>query len=403
MRLIRLLFRCRHCSRGSFGKPSSRTMELSERSMLSNWFCSRGGREKRAALPLLLQKRAVAVAGREGAITAHLCCSQVLYGRDPVGPQVQLILLDGVHVLWAAQYELGREPSDDAGPSLGAHSRGLPKRCHRCLLLLAQAAISQPGARAGRVLLLWAREGAAMGVLGWMCCRRQAERRDARGRHRRPPSRPQQASWSRAGGALALYTVKIALAATIATCTVHHTGPAPPSLPARLPTLRAAHNSSFSCSLMSSAAPICGAGHGSQRQNAAAPLATPGSAWRRQRLQQRHSQPEVRQVWQQQQPSHSLRLSLCTAATGPAGERNPQNVDQPLFLPSPTLSAEEAARVQLEALQQNDEPWGNHGVQTMYEWANDVGGLDPSYYFGYRKGAGRTGQDRGDSQGDVDS
>lgn len=43
-RLILLLLRCRHCSRGSLGKPSRRTMELSDRSMLSNWFCSRNDR-----------------------------------------------------------------------------------------------------------------------------------------------------------------------------------------------------------------------------------------------------------------------------------------------------------------------------------------------------------------------
>ena len=45
--------------------------------------------------------------------------------------------------------------------------------------------------------------------------------------------------------------------------------------------------------------------------------------------------------------------------------------------------------VQLEALQCNDEPWANHGVQTAYEFALDVGGLDPSWYFGFRKGEAR--------------
>lgn len=41
MRLILLLFRCSTLSRGSLGKPSSRTTALSDRSMLSNWFCRR--------------------------------------------------------------------------------------------------------------------------------------------------------------------------------------------------------------------------------------------------------------------------------------------------------------------------------------------------------------------------
>ncbi len=37
------------------------------------------------------------------------------------------------------------------------------------------------------------------------------------------------------------------------------------------------------------------------------------------------------------------------------------------------------------AAQANDSPWPNHGVQTAYEFAHDVGGLDPSMYFGFRK------------------
>ena len=37
---------------------------------------------------------------------------------------------------------------------------------------------------------------------------------------------------------------------------------------------------------------------------------------------------------------------------------------------------------QLEALQRNDEPWLNHGIQTAYAFALDVGGMDPSTYFG---------------------
>lgn len=41
--------------------------------------------------------------------------------------------------------------------------------------------------------------------------------------------------------------------------------------------------------------------------------------------------------------------------------------------------------MQLQALQKNDEPWMNHGIQTCYEFGYDIGGLDPSYYFGFRK------------------
>ena len=37
--------------------------------------------------------------------------------------------------------------------------------------------------------------------------------------------------------------------------------------------------------------------------------------------------------------------------------------------------------MQLEALAANDAPWSNHGVQTAYEFALGVGGMDPCPYF----------------------
>jgi len=55
------------------------------------------------------------------------------------------------------------------------------------------------------------------------------------------------------------------------------------------------------------------------------------------------------------------------------------------MLPSPEFSPEEAVRIQLDALKACDEPWMNHGIQTMYEFGIDIGGLDPSFYFGFRK------------------
>lgn len=64
---------------------------------------------------------------------------------------------------------------------------------------------------------------------------------------------------------------------------------------------------------------------------------------------------------------------------------NPQNTPQALVLPSAKFTAAEAVERQLEALQQNDTPWPGHGIQLAYEWAYDVGGLDPSWYFGYPK------------------
>lgn len=64
---------------------------------------------------------------------------------------------------------------------------------------------------------------------------------------------------------------------------------------------------------------------------------------------------------------------------------NPQNTDQPMVLPNPSFSAQETVRVQLEALKDCNEPWANHGIQLAYEFGYDIGGLDPSMYFGYPK------------------
>lgn len=64
---------------------------------------------------------------------------------------------------------------------------------------------------------------------------------------------------------------------------------------------------------------------------------------------------------------------------------NPQNVPDPEVMPSPHFSPGEAVNAQLSALQKNDEPWPNHGVQTMYEFAEDAGGMERSRYFGYSK------------------
>ena len=41
-------------------------------------------------------------------------------------------------------------------------------------------------------------------------------------------------------------------------------------------------------------------------------------------------------------------------------------------MPSPTLSAEEAVRVQLDALRENNTPWPNHGLQVRGLHAHTV-------------------------------
>ena len=74
-------------------------------------------------------------------------------------------------------------------------------------------------------------------------------------------------------------------------------------------------------------------------------------------------------------------LPCCRAAPS----YNPQNTDQAQTQPSPAFSAEQTVRVQLDALLRNDDPWPMHGVQTAYEFGYDIGGLDPSEYFGFKK------------------
>lgn len=62
---------------------------------------------------------------------------------------------------------------------------------------------------------------------------------------------------------------------------------------------------------------------------------------------------------------------------------NPQNTDSPRVVPDGERDCVEAVRVQLESLQNPNDPWPNHGIHMAYTYAYDVGGLDPSMYFGY--------------------
>lgn len=60
-----------------------------------------------------------------------------------------------------------------------------------------------------------------------------------------------------------------------------------------------------------------------------------------------------------------------------------QNTDSPRVVPDGERDCVEAVRVQLESLQNPNDPWPNHGIHMAYTYAYDVGGLDPSMYFGY--------------------
>ena len=54
-------------------------------------------------------------------------------------------------------------------------------------------------------------------------------------------------------------------------------------------------------------------------------------------------------------------------------------------MPSPEFTPEQAVRVQLDALAVCDDPWPSHGIQTAYQFGLDIGGMDPSMYFGFPK------------------
>lgn len=64
---------------------------------------------------------------------------------------------------------------------------------------------------------------------------------------------------------------------------------------------------------------------------------------------------------------------------------NPQNVPDPEVMPTVAMGASQAVSAQLQALQQVDEPRPDHGIQVMYVFANDGGGMERSRYFGYSK------------------
>jgi hypothetical protein len=72
------------------------------------------------------------------------------------------------------------------------------------------------------------------------------------------------------------------------------------------------------------------------------------------------------------------------SAAGGRSEPLPQNTDNPLVLPSPSLASPlDAVAVQLDALSSNelDSPWPLHGVAVCYAFCADSGSLELSRYF----------------------
>ena len=86
-------------------------------------------------------------------------------------------------------------------------------------------------------------------------------------------------------------------------------------------------------------------------------------------------------------------LRCCTAHGTPPSrpsfgneERNDASPTPPLVQPSAALTARAAVEVQLAALQHNDTPRRDHGLETTYLFAAGTGGFGLSRYFGFSAG-----------------
>jgi len=77
------------------------------------------------------------------------------------------------------------------------------------------------------------------------------------------------------------------------------------------------------------------------------------------------------------------RSTRVVARDGGRQNFNPQNTENPVVVPDPSFDCIKAVEVQLASLQDPNNPWPNHGTQMAYNFAYDVGGLDPSMYFGF--------------------
>ena len=89
-------------------------------------------------------------------------------------------------------------------------------------------------------------------------------------------------------------------------------------------------------------------------------------------------------AWPQRPRVRRRALHVALTCEGFVSE-NPQNVPPPLVGPSPSLSALDAVRVQLEACKNNNTPRPDHGVHTLYDFCADAGSMERSRYFGFSK------------------
>lgn len=62
--------------------------------------------------------------------------------------------------------------------------------------------------------------------------------------------------------------------------------------------------------------------------------------------------------------------------------RNPQNVPGPLVHPHQMQDVEDAVRLQINAMKENNEPRNHHGVQVLWEYSVESGNMERSRYFG---------------------
>lgn len=111
MRMTLLLLSSRVLSRGSLGKPSSRTMTLSERSRLSNWFCTSSARLQCLFACLVFSAVCLTTLQRStGRQRQHTCCvCFARHGKEHTSVAPKFSIADSLcpaEVLLAIQFSL---------------------------------------------------------------------------------------------------------------------------------------------------------------------------------------------------------------------------------------------------------------------------------------------------------
>lgn len=75
------------------------------------------------------------------------------------------------------------------------------------------------------------------------------------------------------------------------------------------------------------------------------------------------------------------RQLFSVALKGLTTDARPKNVEGAQLKPDPAYSAEASVKVQLDALRDNNAPYPDHGIHTLYEFCAGAGGMELSRYF----------------------